>query len=123
MMFGDLPVMLSQIQAGGIVALGVTSQERSPTLPNVPTMAEAGLPGVEAESFYGLMAPAGIPADRLGVLHAALVSALADEQTRRQLVEQGGTVVGNTPEEFSAYINAERAKWGEVVRLSGARLD
>ena len=123
MMFGDVPVMLPSIGSGAIRPLAVTAAERSPALPDVPTMAEAGVPGVESESYYGLIAPAGLPADRLATLHAATVAALRAPATRGPLLEQGGRLVGNTPAEFAAYIRAEAAKWGEVIRLSGATLD
>ncbi|WP_426954789.1 Bug family tripartite tricarboxylate transporter substrate binding protein [Muricoccus radiodurans] len=123
MMFGDVPVMLPQIQSGAIRALAVTAAERSPALPDVPTMTEAGVPGVESESYYGLIAPTGIPADRLAALHAAVVAALRNPATRDPLLAQGGRLIGNTPAEFAAYIRSEGEKWGEVIRLSGATLD
>lgn len=123
MMFGDLPPMLPHIQAGAIRALGVTAAERSPALPDVPTLAEAGVPGVESESYYGLIAPAGLPADRIATLLAAIKTALQNPTIRKSLEDQGGRVVGNTPEEFAAYIRAEAVKWAEVVRFSGAKLD
>lgn len=123
MMFGDLPGMLPHIQAGAIRALGVTAVERSPVLPDVPTLAEAGVPGVESLTYYGLIAPAGLPADRIATLHAAMKTALQNPATRKPLEDQGGRIVGNTPEEFAAYIRAEAAKWGEVIRFSGAKLE
>lgn len=123
MMFGDVPVMLPQIQAGAIRALAVTSAERSSALPDVPTMTEAGVAGVESESFYGLIGPAGMPADRLAALHAAVTSALRQPATRQSLLDQGGRLIGNTPTEFAAYIRSEGEKWAEVIRFSGARLD
>jgi tripartite-type tricarboxylate transporter receptor subunit TctC len=123
MMFGDVPVMLPQIQAGAIRPLGVTSAARSPALPDVPTMAEAGVPGVESESFYGLIAPAGLAADRVATLHGAVKAALDNPTMRQPLLEQGGRLIGNTPEEFAAYIRSEAEKWGEIIRIAGAKLD
>lgn len=123
MMLGDLPGMLPHIQAGAIRALGVTAAERAPVLPDVPTLAEAGVAGVESETYYGLIAPAGLPADRIATLHAAMKTALQNPATRQPLQDQGGRVVGNTPEEFAAYIRAEAAKWAEVIRFSGAKLE
>ncbi len=123
MMFGDVPVMLPQVRSGGIRALGVTAPERSSALPDVPTLAEAGVPGVESESYYGLIAPAGIPAERLAALHAAVRDACQGPPLRPALIEQGGRVIGGTPAEFAAHIRAEAAKWAEVIRFSGAKLD
>jgi tripartite-type tricarboxylate transporter receptor subunit TctC len=123
MMFGDVPVMLPQIRSGGIRALGVTAPERSSALPDVPTLAEAGVPGVESESYYGLIAPAGIPAERLDALYNAIKAACAGPPLRPALIEQGGRVIGSTPAEFAAHIRAEAAKWAEVIRFSGAKLD
>ena len=123
MMFGDVPVMLPQIRAGTIRALAVTAAMRSTALPDVPTMAEAGVAGVESESYYGLIAPAGVPADRLATLHRAVAAVLATPATRQALVDQGGRVIGNTPAEFIAHIAAENTKWAEVIRFSGAKLE
>ena len=118
MLFGDIPVMLPQIQGGTVVPLAVTAKARAPVLPNVPTMAEAGVENCEAESFYGLMAPAGLPADRVALLLSTLTKALAEPEAKRVLVEQGGNIVANTPDEFRTYMAAETKKWGEVVRLA-----
>ena len=123
MMFGDVPVMLPQIQAGSIRPLGVTAAVRSTALPDVPTMAEAGVAGVESESYYGLIAPAGMPADRLAALQRAVTAVLATPATRQALIDQGGRVIGNTPAEFTAHIAAESTKWAEVIRFSGAKLE
>ncbi|PZW48638.1 tripartite-type tricarboxylate transporter receptor subunit TctC [Humitalea rosea] len=123
MMFGDVPVMLPQIRAGTIRALGVTSAERSTALPDVPTMAEAGVPGVESESYYGLIGPTGLPADRLEALHQAVKAALQTPGVRQPLMEQGGRIIANSPAEFTAYIQAEATKWAEVIRFSGAKLE
>lgn len=118
MLFGDIPVILPQIQGGTIVPLAVTAKARVPVLSNVPTMAEAGVENCEAESFYGLMAPAGLPADRVALLLSTLTKALTEPEAKRVLVDQGGIIVGNSPDEFRAYIISETKKWGEVVRLA-----
>ncbi|WP_431285800.1 Bug family tripartite tricarboxylate transporter substrate binding protein [Humitalea sp. 24SJ18S-53] len=123
MMFGDVPVMLPQIRAGTIRALAVTAPVRSAVLPDVPTMAEAGVAGVESESYYGLIAPAGLPADRLAILNNAVKTALESPATRQPLLDQGGRLIGGTPEAFAAHIRAESEKWAEVIRFSGATLD
>ena len=123
MMFGDVPVMLPQARAGAIRALAVTAAERSPALPDVPTMAEAGVPGVESESYYGLIGPSGMPADRVEALHAGVAAVLRNPATRGPLLDQGGRIVGNTPAEFTDVIRREAEKWGEVIRTSGVTLD
>jgi tripartite-type tricarboxylate transporter receptor subunit TctC len=86
-------------------------------------MTEAGVPGVESETYYGLIAPAGLPADRIATLHAAMKTALQDPAIRKPLQTRAAAFVGNTPEEFASYIRAEAAKWGEVIRFSGAKLE
>ncbi len=123
MMFGDVPVMLPQIRAGAVRALAVTAPRRSAALPDVPTMAEAGVQGVDSETFYGLVAPAGVLQDRLDLLHRTVVAALNDAGVRDQLIAQGGEVVGSRPEQFAAHIRAETAKWAEVIRESGVKME
>lgn len=123
MMIADLPVMLPQLQAGTIRAIGVTSAERSPVLPDVPTIAEGGVPGVVSETYYGLIAPAGLSPDRVKALHAAAVAAAADPTVRARLTEQGARVVGNSPEEFAGYIAAESKKWGELIAAAQIKWD
>ncbi|NKE43148.1 tripartite tricarboxylate transporter substrate binding protein [Roseomonas frigidaquae] len=123
LMFGDVPVMLPHVQSGAIRALAVTAAERSPALPDVPTMAEAGVNGVESESYYGLIGPTGMPAERVAELHRAVRNALQDPATRQPLLDQGGRLIGSSPEEFAAHIRREGEKWAEVIRFSGARLE
>jgi tripartite-type tricarboxylate transporter receptor subunit TctC len=123
MMFGDVPVMLPAVRAGTIRALGVTAAARSHALPDVPTMSEAGIAGVESESFYGLIAPAGIATERLAALEAAVKAALVNPVIRQSLLDQGGRLIGNSPAEFARHIRAEAEKWAEVIRFSGAKLD
>lgn len=118
MLFGDIPVMLPQIKAGTIVPLAVTAKTRSPVLPDVPTMAEAGVADAEAETIYALLAPAGLPAERVDLLHRTLVKALREPEAARVIADQGGILVANSPEESRTYIAAESRKWAEVVRLA-----
>lgn len=123
MMMGDIPVLLPHIRSNAVTALGVTARERSAALPEVPTVAEAGVAGVESDTWYGLLAPAGTPPERIAALHRALLAALADSDTRRALLDQGGNLVGGTPEAFAGFLRTETAKWGEVVRAAGIRLE
>ncbi|MDD2728124.1 tripartite tricarboxylate transporter substrate binding protein [Malikia sp.] len=122
-MFDNMPSALQYVRAGKLNALGVTSAKRSPELPNVPTIAEAGVPGYEASSWFGLFVPAATPAPVQTRLHAALVKVLARPDVKKRMAEQGAEVVSEKPEQFAAFIQAESLKWGKVVRASGATLD
>lgn len=122
-MFDNMPSALQYVRAGKLNALGVTSAKRSPELPNVPTIAEAGVPGYEASSWFGLFVPAATPAPVQAKLHAALVKVLAQPDVRKRMADQGAEVVSEKPEQFAAFIQAESRKWGQVVRTSGATLD
>lgn len=122
MLFGDIPVMLPQIKAGTIVPLAVTARMRSPVLPDVPTMAEAGVADAEAETIYALLAPAGLPADRVALLHATLAKALREPEATRVIADQGGLLVATTPAESRTYIATESRKWAEVVRLADVKM-
>jgi tripartite-type tricarboxylate transporter receptor subunit TctC len=119
----DAPALLSFVRAGTLPALAVTAESRMAILPEVPTAIEAGIPDMVSETWYGLLGPAGVPADRLAVLTAAALAALNDAETRRQLAEQGGNIVASTPADFAAFIRRTHASWGEVVRATGVRLE
>ncbi len=123
LVFLDVPVLLPHVQDNRVRPLAVTSRERSPALPEVPTFAEAGVNGMEVENWYAVLAPAGTPPDRVRALHAAITAAMARPEVRRQFTDQGARVVGSTPEESAAFIRDEVTKWAEVVRVSGARSD
>jgi tripartite-type tricarboxylate transporter receptor subunit TctC len=122
MMFADVPALLPHVQSGALRAIGIGSPARAKTLPDVPTMAEQGLPAVEAENWYGLVAPAGTPTDVVDKLHAAAVKALRSPDVQEKLVSQGADLIGDSPTEFTAYIEAETRKWAEVIRISGVKL-
>jgi tripartite-type tricarboxylate transporter receptor subunit TctC len=123
-MFDNLPSARPHIQSGSLKAFAVTSAVRSAALPDTPTVAEAGnLPGFEASSWFGLLAPAGTPADLVSRLHAETAKALALPTVKERLLSQGANPGGNTPAEFSRQIDAEITKWAGVVKASGAKVD
>ena len=123
MMFADIPVLLPHVQAGKLRALAVGSAQRVAMLADVPTTAEKGLPAVEAENWYGIVAPAGTPKPVLDKMHATIVAALRSPEVKQKLEPIGAILVGNSPEQFTAYIQSEEKKWAEVVRVSGAKLE
>ena len=123
LLFADIPVLLEHVKGGKLVALGVGSKQRSPILPDVPTFSEQGLPRVEAENWYGMVATAKTPDAILARLHAATVEALRDAEVRGKLNPLGLTLIGNPAIEFSAYIEAETAKWADVVAKAGLKIE
>ena len=122
-MFDNMPSAIPHVKAGKLRALAVTTAKRSPALPDVPTIAEAGVPGYEATSWFGLLAPAGTPAPVVAKLNASILKALADPEVKKKLAEQGAEPHGEKPEQFAAFIESETLKWGKVVKESGASLD
>ena len=124
LMFDNLPSSMQQIKAGKLKALAVTSAARSPALPDVPTIAEAGpVKGYEASSWFGLLAPHGTPVDVVNRLQQETAKALASPVLKERLMAQGAVPSGNTPAEFAKLIDAETAKWAQVVKVSGAKVD
>lgn len=122
-MFDNMPSAIQHVRSGKLRALAVTTAKRSPELPNVPTIAEAGVPGYEATSWFGLFAPATTPAAVVSKLNTAIVKVLANPEVKKKINEQGAEVHSETPEQFAAFIQKESVKWGKVVRDSGASLD
>ena len=110
-------------KAGRVRALGVSGAKRSPALPDVPTIAEAGVPGYEATTWSGIVAPAGVPQAVGARRNAAINQALASSALRDKLAAIGAEPVGDTPEHFAELIRSEYKKWGDVVRRSGAKVD
>jgi len=111
------------VQSGRLRQLAVTSAQRFPPLPDVPTVAESGLRDYEIVSWWGLLAPAGVPKEIIARVHAEAVKALNTAEMKERLAGQGAMVVTNTPEQFAAYIKSEIANWGRIVAVSGARMD
>lgn len=122
-MFDNMPSAIQHVRSNALVPLAVTPATRSPELPDVPTIAEAGVPGYEATSWFGLFAPAGTPAEVVKVLHEAITEALHDKEVIEKFSAQGAQVHSETPEQFAEFIAAETAKWADVVKASGATLN
>jgi tripartite-type tricarboxylate transporter receptor subunit TctC len=122
-MFDNLPSAMPHVKAGKLRPLAVTSAQRYPELPDVPTIAEAGVPGYEATSWFGLFTNKAVPAPIVQQLNAAIVKVLAKPEVVAQMKEQGAIAHPETPAQFEAFIKAETAKWGKVVRDSGATAD
>ena len=123
LLLADVPALIGQVRAGALPALAVTAEARIGVLPDVPTAIEAGVPGLVSETWYGVLGPAGIPADRMAALNAAVRAATEDAEARRVLTEQGGRIVGGTPQAFADFIRQTHATWGEVVRATGVRME
>jgi tripartite-type tricarboxylate transporter receptor subunit TctC len=122
-MFDNLPSALPHIRSGRLKALAVTSRERSPALPNVPTLAESGLKDFDASAWFGLLAPAGTPREVVTRVQQDVARILATAEMRERFAGQGAAPVPNTSEEFAAFIRSEIEKWSKVVKFSGARVD
>lgn len=121
MVFAPIPTALPQAKSARLRMLALTTPRRSATAPEVPTLAESGLPGYDATLWYGLFAPAGTPRDVVAKLSSEVATILALAEVRESLRLQGADPGGNTPEEFGVYIKSEITKWAKVVKISGAR--
>jgi tripartite-type tricarboxylate transporter receptor subunit TctC len=119
----DVPVLLAHVKAGKFRALAIATGKRAPTLPDVPTMAEAGYPAVNADNWYGIVVAAATPKEVLAKLHAAFVSALQAPETKQRLANQGADAVSSSPDEFAAYMRSETEKWSRVTKTAGIKLD
>ena len=123
LMFESLQSIASFARDGKVRALGVSGAARSPAFPELPTIAEAGVPGYLAPTWTGVIAPAGVPRPIVDQLNAAINKALESEAFKEKFAKIGDEPAGGTPEEFAATIKADSAKWGDVVRRSGAKLE
>jgi tripartite-type tricarboxylate transporter receptor subunit TctC len=121
--FANVPAILGHVKSGRIRALAVAGPRRSDLMPDVPTMKEAGVEGVEVPVWYAILAPAATPREIVNALANATARAARSADTRQRLVDQGADPVGNTPEEFSKLLREEVVKYAEVVRVSGAKAD
>ena len=119
----SVPTLIGHIKSGKLRALAVTSAKRTDDLPNVPTVAESGLKGFEATTWFGLLGPAKLPAEVVLAVNAEVNKALRAEDLRKKLGDQGLDITGGTPEQFAKLMRDDLVKWGKVVKESGARAD
>lgn len=115
--------LMGHIKANRVRGLAVTGAKRSPAIPELPTVAESGVPGFEARQWYGVLAPAGTPKPIVTRLNDEVVKIVQSPEVTKRFLSEGSEPIGSTPEEFDRYIKAEIAKWAKVVQASGARVD
>ena len=123
LMFGAVPTLLPAIKAGQVRALAVTTAKRADTLPDLPTLAEAGVKGIDVPSWYGVMVPASTPPALIERMHASMAAAIARPAVRDKLAAQGLTAVGSAPAPFAAQIKRETATWAGVIRDANIKAD
>jgi tripartite-type tricarboxylate transporter receptor subunit TctC len=123
MMFDAITTMVEHVRGGKVKALATTGKTRSAVTPDVPTVAEAGVPGYEATIWLGLMAPKGTPATIVNRLHAEIERIVADPDVHRQWEAQGATPMLMSVDEFGRYLNDDIAKWARIVKISGAKVE
>lgn len=122
MMFADIPVLLPHVKAGVLKPIGMASKTRAPALPDLPTFEEQGIKGVEADNWYGLVAPLKTPPAIIAKLNKAVNDALSSADVKDKLTPQGAIVAGGTPEDFGKHLVAEKAKWADVIKAAGVEL-
>jgi tripartite-type tricarboxylate transporter receptor subunit TctC len=121
--FNNLIPTLPHVKSGRLRALGVSSLVRAPALPDVPTVAESGLPGYEAMQWYGVLLPAGVPKSMVTFLHKELIAVLQNPAVRARLMDEGGEVIGGTPQQYAAVIHNDLVKWTKLVKAAGIRAE
>jgi len=119
--FPSIPVVIQHVRGGKLRMIGQCGETRSPSMPDVPTMQESGLPGFIVSSGFSFLGPAGIPRPVVEKLNSALVKSLQDPANRKELLNRGAVPVGNTPEQHAAYIKAEIEKWRKVAQGAGIK--
>jgi tripartite-type tricarboxylate transporter receptor subunit TctC len=119
MVFLDLPILLPQIRSGGLRAIALGAPERAPTAMEVPTTAEVGMPELQTENWYGMVAPAGTPAPIVAELNRIASEAMQDPTVKEKLAIQGATLIGDSPEHFHAFMESEIARWAKVIKDAG----
>ena len=115
--------VLPHVKSGRLVAIAITSKNRSRLLPDLPTVAESGVPGFEATNWFGILAPHGTPRPVVGTLSALISTQMKSAEMKERLLNDGADPLGGTPEEFSALIKTELARWAQVIKISGAKVD
>ncbi|MGH8700126.1 MAG: Bug family tripartite tricarboxylate transporter substrate binding protein [Burkholderiales bacterium] len=123
LMMANVISALPHVRNARLRALGVTGAKRATVAPDIPTIAEAGVPGYEVLQWYGVLAPAATPREIIGRLHDAVARAVQDPKIRERIVADAGEPVGNTPDELAAILRADFRKWGEVIRKAGIKVD
>jgi tripartite-type tricarboxylate transporter receptor subunit TctC len=123
LMFDNLPSSIQQVKAGKLRGIAVTTARRSPAMPDLPTIAESGLPGYEASSWFGMHAPAKTSKDIVNKLYQTVSRSLRTPEMIERLTSQGADPVGNTPEQFTEFVRDEIVKWAKVVKASGAKVE
>jgi tripartite-type tricarboxylate transporter receptor subunit TctC len=121
--FANVPAIHGHVTSGRLRALATAASRRDPQLPDVPTMKEAGVEGVEVSVWYGVFAPSKTPPEIVRKVADGVIGATRDPEIRKRMLEQGANPVGSTPEEFGKLLREEVARWAEVVKVSGARAD
>jgi tripartite-type tricarboxylate transporter receptor subunit TctC len=121
-MFADVPVLLGNIKAEKLRALAIGSRTRIPSLPSLATMGELGMPQVEADNWYGLVAPIDTPAPIVAKLHSAAAEALHSREVKDKLASQGAIAVGNSSADFASYVRSEIERWGKVIAATGIKI-
>jgi len=122
-MFDNTPNVIGHVRAGKMRALAVTTAQRSPLAPEIPTVAEAGVPGYDQTAWFGVLAPAGTPRDIIGRLNTEIIKVLNSADVKERFAKQGVEVRTSTPEQFSAFLNSDVARWGKVIRDAGIKSD
>lgn len=122
MMFADIPVLLPHVKAGVLKPIGMASKTRAPALPDLPTFEEQGIKGVEADNWYGLVAPLKTPPAIIAKLNKAVNDALSSADVKDKLTPQGAIVAGGSPEDFGKHLVSEKAKWADVIKAAGVEL-
>ncbi len=123
MMFDSIASARPQLQAGKLMALGVTTAKRSSAMPDVPTLAEAGIPGYELSPWFGVFVPAATPKEVIRVLNTALVEAMKSTEVKARFFVLGAEPIGSSPEAFAAVLTAEGSKWEKLIRERNIHAD
>jgi tripartite-type tricarboxylate transporter receptor subunit TctC len=123
MVFVNIAPVLGHIRAGKVIPIAVTSARRSSVLPDVPTVAESGMPGYESTTWYGFLAPAGLPREIVAKLNSAIIAAVGTKEMGERYIALGSEPEMSTPEEFAAYLKKEIGSWAKVVKAAGAKAE